>query len=45
MLLIAAIVAAGVAGVMLGDTAPSPVTQDTVQSQIDGMRGFIQNHR
>jgi hypothetical protein len=45
VLLIAAVIAAGVAGVMLGDSAPSPVNQDTVQSQIDGLRGFIQNHR
>jgi serine/threonine-protein kinase len=45
VLLIAAIIAAGVAGVMLGDTAPSPVNQDTVQSQVEGLRGFIQNHR
>lgn len=44
-LLIAAIIAAGVAGVMFGDTAPSPVNQDTVQSQVEGLRGFIQNHR
>jgi serine/threonine-protein kinase len=44
-LLIAGVIAAGVAGVMLGDSAPAPVHQDNVQSQIDGMRGFIQNHR
>jgi serine/threonine-protein kinase len=43
-LLIVAVIAAGVAGVMLGDSKPSPVHQDTVQSQIDGMRGFIHNH-
>jgi hypothetical protein len=43
--LIAGVIAAGVAGVMLGDSAPAPVHQDNVQSQIDGMRGFIQNHR
>lgn len=45
VLLIAAVIAAGVAGVMLGDSKPSPVNQDTVQSQIDGLRGFIQDHR
>jgi serine/threonine-protein kinase len=45
LLLVAAVIAAGVVGVMLGDTKPSPVNQDTVQSQIDGLRGFIQNHR
>lgn len=45
VLAIAAVIAAGVAGVMLGDSKPQPVRQDTVQSQISGMRGFIQNHR
>ena len=45
LLLITAVIAAGVAGVMLGGSNASPVRQDTVQSQIDGMRGFIQNHR
>lgn len=40
-LLIAAIIAAAVAGVMLGETAPQPVRKDTVNSQIDGMRGFV----
>lgn len=39
--LIAAIVAAAVAGVVLGETAPQPVRKDTVNSQIDGMRGFV----
>lgn len=45
ILAVAAVIAAGVAGVMLGDTKPQPVRQDTVQSQIEGMRGFIQQHR
>ncbi|MBJ7355381.1 MAG: serine/threonine protein kinase, partial [Thermoleophilaceae bacterium] len=45
VLAIAAVIAAGVLGVMLGDTKPAPVNQDTVQSQIDGLRGFIQDHR
>jgi serine/threonine-protein kinase len=45
VLLVAAVIAAGVVGVMLGDSKPSPVNQDTVQSQVDGLRGFIQNHR
>ncbi|MFT4048903.1 MAG: protein kinase [Solirubrobacterales bacterium] len=45
VLAIAAVIAAGVAGVMLGDSKPQPVRQDTVQSQIDGMRGFIQQNR
>lgn len=45
VLAIAAVIAAGVLGVMLSDTKPSPVNQDTVQSQIDGLRGFIQDHR
>jgi serine/threonine protein kinase len=45
VLAIAAVVAAGVIGVMLGDTKPSPVNQDTVQSQVEGLRGFIQDHR
>ncbi len=43
-LLIAAVIAAAAAGVMLGDTKPQPVRNDTVQSQIDGMRGFVQNN-
>lgn len=45
VLAIAAVIAAGVVGVMLGNTKPSPVKQDSVQGQVDGMRGFIQNHR
>lgn len=45
LLAVAAVIAAGIAGVMLGDSAPAPVRQDNVQSQIEGMRGFIQQHR
>ncbi len=45
VLAVAAVIAAAAAGVMLGDTAPQPVKQDTVQGQIEGMRGFVQNHR
>jgi hypothetical protein len=45
LLAVAAVIAAGVAGVMLGDTKPEPVRQDTVQSQIEGMRGFVEQHR
>lgn len=44
-LAIAAIAAAAIFGFTLGDTAPSPVNQDSVESQIEGMRGFVQDNR
>jgi uncharacterized protein HemX len=45
LLLSAAIAGAAIAGFSLGQSSSAPVVNDTVQSQIDGMRGFIQNHR
>ena len=44
-LAICAIAAAAVIGFSLGDTAPSPVNQDSLESQIQGMRGFVQDNR
>jgi serine/threonine-protein kinase len=44
-LAIAAIAVAAVVGLTLGDAKPKAVHNETVQSQIDGMRGFIQNNR
>jgi serine/threonine-protein kinase len=43
-LLVAAVAAAAVAGFALGESSTAPVVNDTVQSQIEGMRGFIQDH-
>ncbi|MGH2906306.1 MAG: protein kinase domain-containing protein [Solirubrobacterales bacterium] len=43
-LLLAAIAAAAVAGFALGESDTAPVVKDTVQSQVEGMRGFIQDH-
>lgn len=44
-LVVAAVLAALVAGVVLADRSIQPVRNDTVQSQIDGMRDFVQSHR
>lgn len=44
-LMIAAIIAAAVIGFTLGESSPKPVQNDTVQSQIEGLRGFIQENR
>jgi serine/threonine-protein kinase len=41
-LAIAAIAAAAIGGMMLGTGKPSAVHNDSVQSQIDGLRGFIE---
>lgn len=43
-LAICAVVAAAVIGFTLGDASPSPVSQDSVESQIEGMRGFVQDN-
>lgn len=43
-LLVAAVTAAAVAGFALGGSSVAPVVNDTVQSQIEGMRGFIQDN-
>lgn len=43
-LVIAAIAAAGIGGFALGTSPAKPVVEDTVQQQIDGLRGFIQDH-
>lgn len=45
LLLTAIVIAAIAAGLVLGDRAPQPVRQDTLQSQLDGMRDFIQQNR
>jgi serine/threonine-protein kinase len=45
LLAVVAVLAAVVAVIALGQPKPHPVHQDTVQSQIDGMRVFIQNNR
>ena len=44
-LAVAAIAAAAIGGMMLGTSKPSAVHDDTVQSQIDGMRGFVEANR
>lgn len=44
-LAIAAIIAAGVAGLLYSESGPAPVRNDTAQSQIDGLRGFIDQNR
>jgi serine/threonine-protein kinase len=44
-LAIAVVLAIIVAGILLADRSVQPVRQDTVQSQIEGMRGFIQDNR
>lgn len=45
LLMVAAIVAAAAIGFTLGGSSPKPVQNDTVQSQIEGIRGFIQDNR
>lgn len=45
LLMVAAIVAAAAIGFTLGGSSPKPVQNDTVQSQIEGLRGFIQDNR
>ncbi len=37
--------AAAAGGFMLGDSGTAPVVKQTLQDQIDAMRGFIQEHR
>ncbi len=44
-LMVAAIVAALIIGFTLGETSPQPVQKDTVQSQVQGLREFIQNNQ
>lgn len=44
-LMVAAIIAAAAIGFTLGESSPKSVQNDTVQSQIEGMRGFIQDNR
>jgi serine/threonine-protein kinase len=44
LLLLAAVAAAAIAGFTLGESSTAPVVNDTVQGQIQGMRGFIQDH-
>lgn len=44
-LLVALIIAgAAAAGFMIGDSPTAPVVKDTVQEQIDGLRGFVRDH-
>jgi serine/threonine-protein kinase len=44
-LLLLATGAAAAGGFMLGDSGTAPVVKQTLQDQIDSMRGFIQDHR
>ncbi|MBI4898527.1 MAG: serine/threonine protein kinase [Actinobacteria bacterium] len=44
-LLLLAIGAAAAGGFLLGDSGTAPVVKQTLQDQIDAMRGFIQEHR
>ncbi|MFY9468571.1 MAG: hypothetical protein WAP37_00420, partial [Solirubrobacterales bacterium] len=44
ILLIAAIAAAVTAGFMLGGSGTAPVVKDNVNDQIEGLRGFVQDH-
>lgn len=44
-LMVGAVIAAAVIGFSMGEAGPSPVQNDTVQSQIEGLRGFIQDNR
>lgn len=45
LLVVALALAVGVAWLLLGGSQVSPVHQDSIQSQIDGMRGFIEQNR
>jgi serine/threonine-protein kinase len=44
-LLIAAVIAAAVVGVLFSASSPQPVRQDTLQTQVEGMRNFVDQNR
>jgi hypothetical protein len=39
-----AIAGAAVAGFVVGGSSSAPVIEDTVEQQIDGLRGFLREH-